>query len=262
MDTAGHCLASKITQLLIGCSLIFWFNFNFRTTKNLMEWTSWNLKMFLVKVNFQMPSQESKVSIDTGRYYSQPSRRKTLESSSIWPVNPISSSEKWKWSPSLWRRVWPLLLASNRAFPVRIFHRCGWQDLSPEETRNRRSSRLPVGGISICHRSIWCTTVSTTNTYKCNYENYWCCLTVKSTVLSSRVDPITTGKNSGHLINDQMINPEIVSSNNEETLTDKAGVHNTSSGRKFTRKAIVFPLVDNFDPHQLHVHSDNHHQDC
>jgi hypothetical protein len=92
--------------------------------------------------------------------------------SSIWPVNPISSPEKWKRSPSLWRcHLWPLL-ASSRAFPGRFFHRCGWQDLSPEETRNRWNSRLPVGGISICHRSIWCTTVSTTNTYKCNYENY------------------------------------------------------------------------------------------
>ncbi|EFX72942.1 hypothetical protein DAPPUDRAFT_325730 [Daphnia pulex] len=57
---------------------------------NAMESTD----MFLVKVNFQMPSQESKVSIDTGRYYSQPSRRKTLELSSIWPVNPISSPEE------------------------------------------------------------------------------------------------------------------------------------------------------------------------
>jgi hypothetical protein len=35
------------------------------------------------------------------------------------------------------------------------------------------------------------------------------------------VDPITTGKNSGHLINDQMVNPEIVSFKNEETLTDR-----------------------------------------
>jgi hypothetical protein len=37
----------NITQLYNQLLFIFWLNFNFRTTKNLMEWISWDLQMFL-----------------------------------------------------------------------------------------------------------------------------------------------------------------------------------------------------------------------
>lgn len=53
--------------------------------------------------------------------------------------------------------------------------------------------------------------------------------------------PITTGKNSGHLINDQMVNPEIVSSNNEVTLTNRytsPAVDGSSRGKR-----LFFHLV-------------------
>jgi hypothetical protein len=65
---------------------------------------------------------------------------------------------------------------------------------------------------------------------------------VKSTVLSSRVDPITTGKNSGHLTNDQMVNPEIVSSQNEETLSDKLEYTSPAVDGSSRGKRLFFPF--------------------